>query len=56
MADLAPLRDQLIRLRRKTLALLAERSENEVVDAGLLALVADIQGTLAALDEEAGQR
>ncbi len=55
MTDLAPLREKLISLRRRTLALLAERSEDTLTDAGLLALVADVQITLTALDEEEGR-
>ena len=55
MTDLTLLREKLISLRRKTLALLAERSEDTLTDAGLLALVADAQTTLTALDEEEGR-
>ncbi len=55
MIDFAPLREKLISLRRKTLALLAERSEDTLTDAGLLALVANVQITLTALDEEEGR-
>ncbi len=39
MADFTPLRGRLLTLRRKTLPLLAERSEDTLTDAGLLALV-----------------
>ncbi len=53
MTKFAPLRDKLFDLRHRTLALLAERSEDEVVDAGLLALVVHAQTTIPALDEEA---
>ena len=49
------LRDKLLGLRRKTLALLVERSEDTLTDAGLLALIADAQTTLKALDEEEGR-
>ena len=56
MTGFALLRERLLDLRRQTLAVLAKRSEDEVVDAGLLALVATIQATLAALDEEAGRK
>ncbi len=55
MIDLTLLREKLISLRCKTLALLAERSEDTLTDAGLLALVADVQITLTALDEEEGR-
>ena len=53
MTVLSPLRDQLLGLRRRTLAVLAGRSVDEMVDAGLVALVADVQAALAAIDEEA---
>ena len=55
MADFTPLRGKLLTLRRKTLALLAERSEDTLTDAGLLALVANVQITLTALDEAEGR-
>ncbi len=49
------LRDKLLGLRCRTLSLLAERSENTLTDAGLLALVSNVQITLTALDEEEGR-
>jgi hypothetical protein len=55
MTDLSGLRDQLIALQRKTLMVLAERSEEHVADAGLLALLAGVRAGLAAIDEEIGQ-
>ena len=55
MTDFTALRDQLLDLRRKTLVLLAERVTDHGVEAGLLALVANVQATLAAIDEEKAQ-
>ena len=55
MTDFAPLRDQLLDLRRRTLTLLAERSEDQI-DSGWLVMIAGIQATLAAIDEEEGRR
>ncbi len=55
MTDLTLLREKLVSLRCRTLSLLAERSEDTLTDAGLLALVADAQTTLKALDEEEGK-
>ena len=52
MVDLTPLPNKLLDLRRRTLTLLAERSEDEVSDAGLIGLVGSIQIALAAIDEE----
>ncbi len=49
------LRDKLLGLRCRTLSLLAERSEDTLTDAGLLALIADAQTALKALDEEEGR-
>ncbi len=51
MTDFAPLRDRLSALRRQTLVMLAEQPEDGPLDAGLLALVANVQATLAAVDE-----
>ena len=51
MTDFAPLRDRLSALRRQTLIMLAERPEDDSLDAGLLALVANVQATLAAVEE-----
>jgi len=53
MNDLALLRDRLTTLRRQTLVSLAERPEDESIDAGLLALVANVQTALVAVDEMA---
>ena len=47
----APLRDRLSALRRQVLVTLAEQLEDGSLDAGLLALVANVQATLAAVDE-----
>ncbi len=49
--DFAPLRDRLVALRRQTLVTLAERPEDGSLDAGLLALVANVQTALVAVDE-----
>ena len=54
MTDFLPLRGRLLDLRRRTLDLLAERSADEITDAGLLALVGNIQATLVAIDEVEG--
>ena len=51
MTSLAPLRDRLLVLRRQTLLLLAERPEEGKLDAGLLAMVANVQITIAAVEE-----
>ncbi len=51
MTDFAPLRDRLAALRRQTLIMLAERPEDDSLDAGLLALVANVQTALAAVEE-----
>ncbi len=50
MTNLEPLRDRLLVLRRQTLLLLAERPEGENLDAGLLAIVANVQTALAAVE------
>ena len=52
MTNLEPLRDRLLVLRRQTLLLLAERSEGENLDAGLLAITANVQTTLVAVEAE----
>ncbi len=49
--DFAPLRDRLVALRLRTIAKLAEQPADGSLDAGLLALVANVQATLAAVDE-----
>ena len=51
MTNLEPLRDRLLSLRRQNLSLLAARSEDESLDAGLLAVVANVQTTLVAVEE-----
>ncbi len=51
MTDFAPLRDRLSTLRRQTLVTLAEQPEDGSLDAGLLALAANIQAALVALEE-----
>ena len=51
MTDFAPLRDRLSALRRQTIVKLAEQTDDGPIDAGLLALVANVQATLAAVDE-----
>ncbi len=48
--DFAPLRDRLSALRRRTLAALAERPDDGSLDAGLLALLANVQGALVAVE------
>ncbi len=53
MTDFAPLRDRLAALRRQTLVTLAEQPKDGSLDAGLLALVANIQTALAAVEEMA---
>ena len=49
--DFAPLRDRLVALRRQTLVKLAEQPEDGSIDAGLLALVANVQSVLVAIEE-----
>ncbi len=56
MTDFAPLRDRLETLRRQTLTALAEQPEDGSLDAGLLALVANVQAALAAVDELIAER
>ncbi len=51
MTNLEPLRERLLSLRRQTLSLLASRSEDESLDAGLLAIVANVQTALVAIEE-----
>ncbi len=51
LTDFAPLRDRLSALRRQVLVTLAEQPEDGSIDAGLLALVANVQATLAAVEE-----
>ncbi len=56
MTDFAHLRDRLVALRRQTLIMLAERPEDESLDAGLLTLAAHTQTALAAVDEMIAER
>ncbi len=56
MTDFAPLFDRLAALRRQTLAALAERPDDGSLDAGLLALVANVQSVLGAVDELIAER
>ena len=51
MTNLVPLRNRLLSLRRQTLSLLASRPEGENLDAGLLAIVANVQTALVAIEE-----
>ena len=56
MTDFAHLRARLVTLRRQTLVTLAERPEDESLDAGLLALLANAQATLVAVEEMIAER
>ena len=56
MTDFAPLRDRLSALRRQTLVMLAEQPEDGSLDAGLLALVANVQTALEAIEEVIAER
>ncbi len=56
MNDLAPLRDRLSALRHRTLITLAEQTGDGPIDAGLLAMVANVQAVLAALEEVIAER
>ena len=51
VTDFAPLRDRLSALRLRTIVKLAEQTDDGSIDAGLLALVANVQTTLAAVEE-----
>ncbi len=51
MTDFAPLRDRLLALRRQTFVVLAAQPEDGTLDAGLLALAANVQSALVAVDE-----
>ena len=51
MTDFAPLRDRLSALRHHTLVMLAEQPEDGALDTGLIALVANVQTALAAVEE-----
>ncbi len=52
MTNLETLRGRLLALRRQTLSLLAARPEDESLDVGLLAIVANVQNTLVAVEAE----
>ena len=56
MTDFAPLRDRMLALRHRTLVMMAGQPEDESLDAGLLALVANIQTALAAVEEIIAER
>ncbi len=56
MTDFAPLRDRLVALRRQALAKLSEQPEDGSLDAGLLALVSNVQTALVAVDELIAER
>ena len=51
VTDFAPLRDRLVALRLRTIVTLAEQPEDGSIDTGLLALVANVQSALAAVEE-----
>ena len=51
VTDFAPLRDRLVALRLQTLVALAEQPDDGALDAELLALVADVQTALVAIEE-----
>ncbi len=56
MTDFAPLRARLLALRRQTLVTLAGQPEDGSLDAGLLALVANVQTVLVAVEEVIAER
>ena len=56
VTDFAPLRDRLSALRYRVLVTLAEQPEDGSIDAGLLALVANVQAALVAVDEMIAER
>ena len=56
MTDFAPLRDRLSALRRQVLVTLAEQPEDRALDAGLIALVANVETALAAVAEMIAER
>ena len=56
MTDFAPLRDRLSALRRQVIVTLAEQPDDGSLDAGLLALVANVQTALVAVEEIAAER
>ncbi len=56
MTDFAPLRARLVALRHQTIVTLAGQPDDGSIDAGLLALVANVQATLAAVEEIIAER
>ncbi len=56
MTDFAPLRDRLSALRLRTIVKLAEQTDDGSLDAGLLALVANVQAVLVAIEEVIAER
>ncbi len=56
MTDFAPLSDRLVALRHQTLVALAEQPKDGSIDAGLLALVANVQTALVAIEEIIAER
>ncbi len=54
--DFAPLRGRLVALRLQTLVMMAEQPEDGPLDAGLLALVANVQTALVAIEELTAER
>jgi hypothetical protein len=55
MTDLSNLRDKLFQLRHQALTKLADLSDEKVGDAGLLALLANVQCALTAIADEEDQ-
>ncbi len=51
MTDFAPLFDRLVALRRRTLVALAGQPQDSSLDAGLLAIVANVQIALSAVEQ-----
>ena len=56
VTDFAPLRDRLVALRLQTIVTLAEQPDDGSLDAGLLALVSNVQAVLVAVDEIIAER
>ena len=54
--EFAPLRARLVALRLQTLAALAEQPDDGSLDAGLLALVANVQAALVAVDDASAEQ
>ena len=55
MTDFTALREHLLQVRHKALVTLADRSQDKFTAPGLLALLGDVQGAFAAVEEEAGE-